>query len=218
MLVLRASVRRVYIFAYSDRKKKLSKIKAFFTDSQPGCVLSMFLKFWSISLNFLMKKVLIKTEKSVFTNALNVVVLFLFKRQKRCICTRIFGWHIKIGERHIRIFVVPSLYLIDVLVFFPIIFLYWLVRVCVAVGTSAWHLGIYRSLGTVARHLRETKNKTCILNTRFINRFVNEGNNKKYNLIISLKRGERPFGVLIKVSYGDDKPWVQIRLESIVPA
>ena len=39
---------------------------------------------------------------------------------------------------------------------------------------------------------------------------MNEGNDKKYNLIISLKRGERPFGVLIKVSYGDDKPWVQI--------
>ena len=147
---------RVYICIFRP-KKKLSKIKAFFTDSQPGCVLSMFLKFWSISLNFLMKKVLIKTEKSVFINALNVVVLFLFKRQKRCICTRIFGWHIKIGERHIRIFVVPSLYLIDVLVFFPIIFLYWRVRVCVGVGTSAWRLRIYRSLGTVARHLRETQ-------------------------------------------------------------
>ena len=148
---------RVYIYIFRPKKKNLSKIKTFFTDSQPGCVLSMFLKFWSIILNFLMKKVLIKTEKSVFTNTLNVVVLFLFKRQKRCICTRIFGWHLKIGERHIRIFVVPSLYLIDVLVFFPIIFLYWRVRVCVTVGTSAWHLGIYRSLGTVARHLRETQ-------------------------------------------------------------
>ena len=48
MLVLRASVRGMYIFVYSDRKK-FSKIKPFFTDSQSGCILSMFLKFWSIS-------------------------------------------------------------------------------------------------------------------------------------------------------------------------
>ena len=148
---------RVYIYIFRPKKKNLSKIKTFFTDSQPGCVLSMFLKFWSIILNFLMKKVLIKTEKSVFTNTLNVVVLFLFKRQKRCICTRIFGWHLKIGERHIRIFVVPSLYLIDVLVFFPIIFLYWRVRVCVGVRKSAWRLRISWSLGTVVRHLRGNK-------------------------------------------------------------
>ena len=71
-------------------------------------------------------------------------------------------------------------------------------------GLDAWaYTGVWAlSLGTYMKH----KNKTCLINTKLLNRFVKEGN----NLIISLKTSQRPFGVLMKVSYGDDKPWVQI--------
>ena len=52
-----------FTFIYTSHKKKMSKIKTFLTDSQLGYVLSMLLKIWvNLSLNVLIKKVLIKKE------------------------------------------------------------------------------------------------------------------------------------------------------------